>query len=472
MLKVTVTGAAIGYRPGHDTASWTVPPLRLAAVGLLAAALAACGGGGGDGTASPQQSHDVPTGDDGSGGGSGTVTVVPTGAEAGAFLFSPKLAVASEDGLAAATGGALFASWDPADAANSMRPGMKVTFFGAAQGCSGARNGAVGEGDAGRFDANATLTGVTTTDGSAMRWTPLGSGLGCGADAQAASGDSLVHLHAGDGDGAVGMLTYTGTRADGSSAFFGAFGAGGQNGAGANANIAGSFVAFRQGWSGSAPLRPWAANGSARVYTVQSVASTAGATGAAGAQAVQAKQEILASFINPDCVAQMAGAHPCQLQYAVSTAIFRTGVTNWDTVGWFNAGKVWFDAAQGGTPVVDGPIKASGSDTTDGASSLSLYTSHGAATQHAVFANQAFDVTISFPQLVNAMKLTTARALSVEASALTDAQMAAFWGTTWHQPGAWATLSGSVGQEVYNPFADHAAHVGGSFKSFYIGPAA
>ena len=121
--------------------------------------------------------------------------------------------------------------------------------------------------------------------------------------------------------------------------------------------------------------------------------------------------------------------------------------------------------AQGGTPIVDGPIKASGVPTTESASGLPLYTSHGTATQHDAFTNAAFDVAISFD-----LRLVAAQALSIDVASVTDAQMAAFWGSTWNQPAAWVTLSGSVGQEVFNPYADRQAYVGGSFSSFYIGP--
>jgi hypothetical protein len=263
------------------------------------------------------------------------------------------------------------------------------------------------------------------------------------------------------------MLTTTGPQSDGKAAFLGPYGAGGQNGAGDNAYIAGTFVNLRQAWWAADPLQPWVGQASARVRSVQSMGAyridtDAGVT-------VQAKQQMMATFLNQTCIRTMTG-QPCQIQYLFNTAIVRSGVTDWHTVPWFQNGNVWFDPVQGGIPIVSGPIFASGKTTKDGNSSLALYTSIGAQSQHQVFTDKAFDVTISFSQLKNVLRIVTARKLGVDLSAVTEAQIASVWGAAWNDRNNWVLLTADVAQEVYNPTATRTVQIGGGFRSLYVGP--
>lgn len=445
------------------------------AVALLAlsAALSACGGGGGGGTDASAQGGGSGSGT-GSGSGSGSGSSAPVKGTAGSFYFLADASVAQAAGLEQATGGSTFAAWNPQDATNTNRPGLKVSFFGAAAGCAGVHNGKVGGGDASQFAAGLALTGVSAPADSALRWTPEGQAAGCAASSQSASGDSLVAL-SGKAGGAMAILTASGPHTDGSPAFFGPFGAQGQNGAGGNAFIDGTFVAFRQDWSSANAPLPFARTNTARVYSVQGIASQSGITDAPSGNVVQAKQEVLATFINPTCVSEAAAAgvkRSCQVQYVLATGIFRAGVSDWSTVGWFNAGKVWFDAVQGGATIVEGPVRASGQITTDAASGLALFASAGSATQHQTFASATFDIRIGFDELQNAMRLAVSKQLSLPVATVTDAQVAALFGSTWNVASSWATMAGSVGQELYNPVDGWQAWIGGSFSALYIGPSA
>src|SRR5262249_6344725 len=80
-------------------------------------------------------------------------------------------------------------------------------------------------------------------------------------------------------------------------------------------------------------------------------------------------------------------------------------VSDWSQVAWFRNGDVWFDPAQGGIPIVDGPIYGSGTITSDSKSKLPLFVSQGTATQHAAFSGRTFDVTIGFEQLANVLRI-------------------------------------------------------------------
>jgi len=114
-------------------------------------------------------------------------------------------------------------------------------------------------------------------------------------------------------------------------------------------------------------------------------------------------------------------------------------------------------------------VLAKGQSVTDKDSHLPIFTSQGAATQHAAFKDQNFDLRVSFDQLANVMRIVVARKLGVSPAQVGDGDLAATWGARWNDPDAWVLLNSEVGQEVYNPLTDRTAYLGGSFKQLYVG---
>lgn len=383
----------------------------------LAALLVACGGGGSSTEDTPEQPQQhIPE-----------VNLPRDHADALNFHASPKV-------------DALFTAWNPNDQDAALRPGTKIMFFGKAQGCERGTQG--------------------PTEASTQRWTPIGKADGCDTQAQDRQGASEVVA----GDDAVKMLTTSGRQADGVMPFFGPFDAAGQNGAGANAHIVGTFFALRQAWYAEDPLQPWANNAKARVRSEQSM----NAAQVADADTTQAKQQISATFLNRTCMKEIEG-RLCQVDYLFNTSIVRSGVSDWNKVRWFQTGNIWFDPAQGGIPIIDGPLLNNGVSTNDEGTGVSLFTSQGAASQHATFQNQVFDATVSFEQLCNALRVIAGRKLNMNWAQVTDAQMAQVWGSAWNQREEWVFVSGIIGQEVYNP-TEQRVQIDGSFKSLYVGP--
>ncbi len=467
---------------GYNTGSFSAAAPRqagLASIFAVALLVAACGGGGGAGA------DQAPTGsgtDVGTGGGTGGIDggALPPPDDGGstgptpqdgpdALYFRPTSALAAAGALDRISGGsALFAAWNPNDPKTALKPGLKIMFFGQAQGCAGGTEGPLTALSDSRL---ARVAGLTTLPHAAalpaLRWTPSGHAGGCDSQAQDRDGASAVFVNADDNAGAVGMLTTSGKQDDGATPFFGPYGAAGQNGAGANAFITGTFINFRQAWGAADPLQPWTGSASARVRSVQSLGAVQLET--TGSQAVQVKQQMMATFLNRSCMKETSG-QPCQIQYLFNTAIARSGVSDWSQVSWFKNGDVWFDPAQGGIPIVDGPIYASGTITADSKTKLPLFVSQGSATQHQAFSGRTFDVTIGFDQLANVLRIVAARQLGVDMSTLTEGQLAKVWGSGWNRRDDWVLLSGHVGQEVYNPDSDHRVQIGGGFKSLYVGP--
>jgi hypothetical protein len=430
---------------------------------LMAMLAAACGGGGGGSTDEPVKGGIDEQPQD---NGDSTGPAPKDGPDA--LYFRPAAALAAAGAIDRLSGGSqLFAAWNPNDPKTALKPGMKVMFFGSAQGCAAGTQGPLASLSDSRLSKVASLTSLSHSAAlPALRWTPAGSTKGCDEQAQGRDGASAVFVNAHDSAGAVGMLTTSGKQDDGAAPFFGPFGAGGQNGAGTNAYITGTFVNFRQPWWVADPLQPWTGSAVARVRSVQSMGAvqldTAG-------DAVQGKQQMMATFLNPTCARTVTG-QPCQVQYLFNTAIARSGVSDWSQVSWFRSGDVWFDPAQGGIPIVDGPIHASGQLTSDSKTKLPLFVSQGSATQHKTFGGRTFDVTISFEQLQNVLRIVAASKLGVELAGLTDAQVAEVWGAAWNDREAWVLLSADVGQEVYNPDSTRKVQIGGGFSSLYVGP--
>jgi len=456
---------AFGYK-GHSSSTAAFRPTAMAASLLAAALLAAACGGGGGGDTTDTEPQAGGGGEQAQDNGNSTGPTPQDGPDA--LYFRPTAALAAAGAIDKLSGGdKLFAAWNPKDPNTALKPGMKVMFFGAAQGCAAGTEGPLAGLADSQLAAVAALTNLPHAAAlPALRWTPAGTAAGCDTQAQGRAGDSAVFLNADDASGAVGMLTTSGKQDDGDVPFFGPYGAGGQNGAGTNAYITGTFVNFRQPWGVADPLQPWAGNAVARVRSVQSMGAVKLET---PGEAVQAKQQMMVTFLNTTCIRTLE-RQPCQVQYLFNTAIARSGVSDWSQVSWFKNGDVWFDPVQGGMPIVDGPVYASGQMTTDSKTGLPLFVSQGSATQHQAFAGRTFDVTISFEQLHNVLRIVAARGLSVDPASVSDTQIASVWGSAWNDRNAWVLLSGHVGQEVYNPSPAHKVQIGGGFKSLYVGP--
>lgn len=434
---------------------------------LCAATLTACGGGGGGTAADPvsKPTNEKPATAPVDSGVS-TGPAMRTGADV--FYFAPEEAHVAVSAIEAQTGGKLFASWNPNDPQTSLQPGMKVMFFGAAQGCPSAHNGTLVPLSDDALGRVAALAGVDAAAAKGTtRWTPSGNSDGCVDSARGRDGASAVFLNPAK-SGSVALFTTSGQQDDGQEAFFGPYGADGQNGVGANAHITGSFVNFRQAWGRADAIRPWAGSAKARVRSLQSLgaASVDAATGATA----QGKQQMMATFINRECASTLLPTgKPCQIQYLFNTAIVRSGVSDWSAVSWFQAGGVWFDPGQGGIPIVDGPIKTPGVVTLDDTTKLELFRSQGSASQHKSFKGRTFDVTIDFDQLMNAVRATVALSIKTDIANVRDSDVAAMWGSAWNSRDEWVLLSSFVGQEVYNPDSLHRVQVAGGFRDLYVG---
>jgi hypothetical protein len=367
----------------------------------------------------------------------------------------------------------LYAAWNPHDAAAINRPGLIVSFFGSAPACAlGQADGPVADLSPDQRRRTDALTGVVTPPASAGssggQWTPTAQSPACNAALRDQRDDSLLVVNPDAVHGGAGLYTATGPDADGKRGFFGPFDAAGQNGRGANANIEASFVTQRFDWRAPNTLRPWSGTGADAALQISSTQSvrTMTLSPAESGGPVQVKQQLTLGLINPDCMRQ--GPHtsqPCQLKMLFTVALFRSGVSDWTQVPWFQGAHMLFDAAQGGIPVLDSPIMGAGQATRLTGGGPALFSSQGAPTQHSLFDDKRFDIRIEFSQFVNVMRLAAAGSAKRPAARVSDADVAALFGPRWSDPLAWTLLSVSVGQEVSNPQPAKSASIGGNFRS-------
>lgn len=444
---------------------------RLTTLAMAAAmALAACGGGGGD-AAAVSTGSDTPA-ETPQGVPVVSIDALPTDTQALHIEVDERMA--TPDYLSGLLGGGSVAAWNLRDPRLAMAPGMKVAFFGNAPECAGdAANGPVVAGSDTEFATAQSLTGIANGAVTAQtRWTPSGAMASCNLDAQGKTGPNWIFVNPMAAGGGIGMLTQTGPDLTGKQPFLTTTSPAGIDGDGYNANGLANFVAFREAWNSADAIRPWRvaagqASGEARVVSRQSMGSAV--VGINDGTTVQVKQQTMVSLINTAC--QKGVERPCQIQYLFNTSAVRAGVTDWEAQSPSGQGRVWFDVAQAGLPIVAGLVPAKGGQVIDPDSGLALYRSEGAATQHQSFSDQPFDLRIRFAELMNAARIVAARQLSVRPQDVTDAQMAQRWTAQWNDPEAWTLVSSTFGHEIYNAAStSRHAHIGGGFSNLYVGP--
>lgn len=437
---------------------------------LALAALAACGGGGG-GAEPAEQPSGV-----GGGGTGGTVAIeaLPEGTQA--FRFEADERLADPGYVNRITGGQLAAGWNLRDPRVTMVPGMKVAFFGIANGCEeGASNGPVNAGADSEFRTKAALTAVPyDAVANTLRWTPSGATSACDSAAQGRTGPNWIFANPSSANGGVGMYSQVGPDSNGNPPLLAATSASGIDGTGYNANGLANFVAFRMNWGSDSAIRPWLSGGSvvpARVVSRQSMGATA--TDAGSGKTIQVKQQVMVSLIHTEC--QKGLVRPCQIQYLINTAAVRSGLTSvadWERHSPATQGRVWFDKVQAQLPIVAGLLPDKGQTVVDKDSGLPLYRSEGSRSVHGRFTGQNFDVRIEWDHLQNAARIIAARGLGVSPDEVTDAQMAERWTPRWNDAGAWTLVATTFGHEIYNDEADtRRSYIGGGFHNLYVGPA-
>lgn len=362
----------------------------------------------------------------------------------------------------------LVATWNPQQSNRLVSPGLKILFFGEAKACSaGGKDGAIAKPADDRWSIAAKgLTGVRP-DTPVGRWTPSGATDGCDQAVQGMTGDSFAVASV---DGGFGLYTESAGQSEGGKEFFAPFGDVGQNGKGANKGIEATFVAIRRDWRAKDAFRPWSTGTKSvlSISTRQGVASLR-AEGKDVKTAIQTKQQATATFLNEACMREpRQSGRGCQVKYLFHTAIARAGVSDWDSVPWFNGADVILDPGQGGIPVLQGPLPNAGETVVDRKERVPMYVSKGAKTQHSPFRDLTFAVDISFEHFLNALRLSTAQREGQPIQRMSESGVSRLFGKQWEDPNEWVLLEYSVGQEVSNRDGRAKAFIGGNFLTFEL----
>jgi hypothetical protein len=244
------------------------------------------------------------------------------------------------------------------------------------------------------------------------------------------------------------------------------FGATGQNGQGANANIVNTSVNY-QLYPGST-IQPWALNGRARVAALAQVVNIRAQDATA---LTQTRQVMGIQLINTGCSASNPG-QLCQVYWQFSHAIARSNISDWTSASQFQYPYIFLDPVQFNLPVIDATlIPAPGQTVTDAGSGLPLFTSRGQPTQHTGFAPTQTDVEIDFYQFENGVRIASALTLSEPVGTDADcAQCVQVFGTSWNDPTSWVLSTLVSYQEIYDESGTSGAILGG-YSWLYAGAA-
>lgn len=366
-------------------------------------------------------------------------------------------------------------SWNGGPSDAILRPGPKLMFFGELEGCptgtEAPQGGPLQEtDDGGGWRRLAELTGLAPGRADQRhRWEPAPLPRVCrGAASDAAPGEqAFAQLNTDPDEGGLGLYTVTGPQTR-----FQAYGPGGQGRSGANAHIQGSFVHFRQAWNSDQAFRPWAGGPESELQlrSRQGVAQAQAGSARTPEGELQVKQQLGMTVINPRCLRENRPGQKrlCQIQYLFNTAVYRSGVSDWSRVAWFQQASVMTDPAQGAMPVVRGPVGEAGRVALDAASRLPLYRSEGAASQHQPFADRVFDLRVRFRDLLAAQRVIVGRQLKRAPENLRAEELEAQFGPDWNRPDAWVLLSLNMGQEAYNRGGRETAAIGGQLRLLEI----
>lgn len=372
----------------------------------------------------------------------------------------------------ASPAGVPYAAWNPKGGDRLFSPGIKILFFGKAQGCAAQAGPVAGRGVFGAANVP-RLTGLRLAereakDAAASFHTPSAEVAHCQPAQRNKKGDSFVYLNPKAAGGTIALYTATGPEKDGAASFFEPFGQEGQTGSGANTHIEGTFVIHRVDPARADQLHPWAEGGMLEITSVQGVgqAKAGDGAGAKPGDVIQVKQQMDVTLINPAC--RRTTKESCQIQYLFNLAVFRAGVADWKTVPWARGANVFPDPAQGGMTIVDAFLGDPGSTGTDRKFGLPLYDSRALPTQHQPFNDGKFQVRIAAAQLLNGLRIAAANRLGKTAPAVSDGEMATLFGPRWDKTADWALLSATVGQEVHNPVPGVKAAIGGSLRSLSV----
>lgn len=243
----------------------------------------------------------------------------------------------------------------------------------------------------------------------------------------------------------------------------------GQNNTGANTNIIGNFTSFRFPFSFPEPansIKPFAKNNTARISLSTSVKTldTGNSNGI-----TQPKQQIMATFANPDCYNQKLSL--CQINILIDIAIARNGVTNWNDQSWSLKSRVSLDPAQNNLPIWESFLPENGQSIYFKDINEVALTSRGSPTIHSSFDTQLFNAEISFDSFKTALRIASAKILNKNISTDNDClDCQQVFGTYWNNVNHWILLDSSVGQEIYDDSGSNGIILS-SFDWLFVGSA-
>lgn len=355
--------------------------------------------------------------------------------------------------------GKIFTTWNPRSNPEIHEPGLKIFFFGKAEGCNPElKNGPV------RIikplPNMSQDTGISVEE-RAKAFIPVPDESSCISKGIPEKSGSFVIINESPLTGGIGIFTASGSDVKGTPYFFQTRDEKGVGG-GVNRFEKSTAVTWKIQKETIFPFR----NGnSLKIHAVSSVNSLPSILDSRELP-VQIRQQIEIGFANKECLIQKQNDRIlCLNKFVFDFLVKRWGEKLIDDQ---RGCLIFVDRGQGGLSHISCYSKSKGTKLAEKKSSLNLVTSCGEGLMQTVFEDRVFCYTITWSQFLNSISAIASNHLNKPIQQIKDGDLKKLFGDSYNRPEAWYITVISFQQELHDPYRDRNVYIGGNLKEIKI----
>lgn len=351
----------------------------------------------------------------------------------------------------------ILALWNPKKLPEIREPGLKIFFFGKAEGCAqDAQNGKV------EISAPSKkveeLIGLRPSPNGKV-FTPIQEERYCDIKGAPQKGGSFVYINEDAKDGGIGLYTASGYDEKGESYFFTTRDEEGIGG-GVNKFNKGSFVTWKLK---DATIFPFKNNKTLKVKVISSVQKVSENVNSRE-EPVQVDQQFIIGFANKNCLSSASNKVFCQFKYMYHLFVKRWGGK---LVRYENA-RIFIDKGQGGMRIISAFAKPSDEIILEKETKMPVMKSCGEGLYYEIFKDKEFCYIITWEQFQNTLKIIAANYYNKNISEVILKELTELFGKTYKDPNDWYLTIVNIAQELYDPYKDKNVNIGGNIKRIEV----
>lgn len=353
----------------------------------------------------------------------------------------------------------IFTAWNPKSDPEIQKPGLKIFFFGKAEGCiPEAKNGPVKVLNA---SSNMSKDIGVILNKEAKAFIPVPDKRFCSITEDVKEPGSYIVISDNPSKGGIGLFTASGL-ADKKQFFFQTRDEVGV-GSGVNKFEKSTAVTWKME---KETIFPFEKSKAFQVYSKASVVSLPSFVEAQKLP-IQVRQQIEIGFANKECLKQkQKDKILCLNKFVFDFLVKRWGGKPLDES---RGCLIFVDKAQGGLPHIACYSKPKGVEILEKKSNLAMATSCGEGLQQDIFKDRNFCYSISWEQFMNSLKAIASNHLNKPVTQIAKEDLQSLFGYNFDNPGAWYLTVVSFQQELHNPYKDKInVFVGGNIKEIKI----